>query len=215
MARSKDISTQKIGLEGRFAFAQNLFEPQKDRKTQQPKNYGCTVLFPKSADLTALKEIAFEAAKEEWGGKMDVAEALKSGLIKSPFLDGDGKQGKSKETGEPHEGFPGHTFIRVTSGLDYPPKVFISANGAIRPATKADVGSGDYGYIVINAYTWENQENGKGITFGLSMLMKSRTGESLGGAGGPSNPNEYFNAVPDEGSAPEETKGGDGAAALF
>ncbi len=213
MARSQDVSTQKLGLLGRFSFVQNLFEPNKDKKTGKPKNFGCTILFPKTADLSPLHSLAVEAATEEWGDK--AVQMIKDGIIKSPFLDGDGKQGKSKETGEPHKGYPGHTFIRCTSGLDYQPRVVMSKNGAVVPALKQDIKSGDYGYAVLNAYTWENTENGKGITFGISMVLKAKDGESLGGAGGSGNPDDYFEAIPDEGPAPSETKDGKGAAGLF
>lgn len=212
MARSHDVSTQKIGLLGRFSFVQNLFEPNKDKKTGKPKNYSVTVLFPKSANLDPLHELAVSAAKEEWGDK--AVQMIKDGIIKSPFLDGDGKQGKSKETGEPHAGYPGHTFIRCTSGLDHPPRVLISKNGAVVPASKTDLWSGDYGYIVVNAYTWDSVENGKGLSFGVSMVMKAKDGERLGSAGG-GNPDEHFEAIPDEGAAPKETQDGKGAAGLF
>jgi hypothetical protein len=213
MARSSDISTQKLGLLSRLSFVQNLFEPNKDKKTGKPKNYGVTALFDKALDLSPLHNLAVEAATEEWGEK--AVQMIKDGIIKSPFLDGDGKQGKSKETGEPHKGYPGHTFIRCTSGLDYPPRVVMSKNGAVVPAMKQDIKSGDYGYLVINAYTWDNTENGKGITFGVSMVMKAKDGESLGGAGGSGNPDEHFEAIPDEGAAPKETQDGKGAAGLF
>ena len=47
------------------------------------------------------------------------------------------------------------------------------------------------------------------------MFLKSRDGESLGGAGGPGNPNDHFEAIADQGSAPDETKSGSGAAGFF
>lgn len=208
MARSADLSTQKTGLLGRFAFTQGLFQLQDTQSGK--KQWNVTILFDKGLDLTPLHNLALEAAKEEWGDK--AVQMIKDGLIKTPFLDGDGPQGKSKKTGEPHAGFPGNTFIRCTSGEDYRPKVLTPQ---LLPATKEDLKSGDYGYAVVNAFTWENRENGKGITFGISMAMKARDGESLGGGGGAGDPDDYFQAIPDEGAAPAETQGGDGAAGLF
>jgi len=210
MARSEDLSTQKVGLLGRFSFTQNLFEPNKDKKTGKDKNYGVTILFPKTADLSPLHNLAAAAATEQWGDK--AIQMIKDGLIKSPFLDGDGKQGKNKETGEPHKGYPGHTFIRCTSGLDYKPKVVDQKLNPI--VDKSGIQSGDYGYAVVNAYTWENTENGKGITFGVSLVLKVKDGESLGG-GGPGRAEDHFEAIADEGDAPAETKTGAGAAGLF
>jgi hypothetical protein len=204
MARSKDVKTPLA----RLAFTDSLFKPQKtDRGTEQ---YSCTLLFPKGADLSALKEAALEAAKEEWGDK--AAQMIKDEIIKSPFLDGDGKQGKSKKTGEPHAGFPGHTFIRVISGGDYPPKLF---DRRVQPTSSKDViYSGVYAYAVVNAFTWDTKENGKGISFGVSLIQAAKDGERLGGGGG-ANPDEFFEKIEDEGEMPAETKSGAGAEGLF
>jgi hypothetical protein len=208
VARSEDLSTQKAGLLARFAFTDGLFTLQTTQSGK--KQWNVTLLFPKSLNLAPLHNLALAAAKEEWGDK---AEAMiRDGIIKSPFLDGDGKQGKSKKTGEPHKGFPGHTFIRCTSGEDYRPKL---VDNKLAPITeKSELGSGDYGYATVNAFTWENKENGKGITFGISWAMRAKRGESLGG-GGSTDPHDNFEAVPDEGDAPAETKTGSGAAGLF
>lgn len=216
MARSNDISLQKINLETRISYSQFCFEPNTNE--QGRKQYQGTFLFPKTADKSALDAMVLEVLVEEFGGRMGgqagVIEAIKAGVIKSPFLDGDGKQGRDKE-GKPKAGYAGHWFIRATSGEDYPPKMLISQRGAIVPGSKTDIKSGDYGFPVLNAYTWDNAKNGKGCSFGFSMFMKSRDGEAIGGAGGPGKPDEYFEAIPDEGAAPDQTKGGAGAAGLF
>ncbi len=203
MARSRDLKAP----EARAAFVQGLWELQTTQSGK--KQWNCTLLWPKSTDLSALKTLAVEAAVEEWGAK--AKQMIADGLIKNPFLDGDGPQGKSKKTGEPHNGFPGMTFIRCTSGEDFRPKL---VNQKVLPITnKDDFKSGDYCLPVVNAFTWENDQNGKGVTFGLTMLQKTRSGESLGGAG--PSPDSVFEAIPDEGDAPAETKTGAGAAGLF
>lgn len=208
MARSQDLSTQSVGLKARFAFVNGLFDLQTTQSGK--KQWNVTLLFPKGADIAPLEKLALEAAVEEWGDK--AKQMIADGLIKSPFLDGDGPQGKSKKNGEPHAGFPGHRFIRCTSGEDYPPKL---VNAQLRPITsKAELKSGDYGYAVLNAFTWENREKGKGITFGISFVMKAEDGESLGG-GGAGAAEDHFAPIADEGSAPDETKTGDGAGGLF
>ena len=209
MARSKDLSLQAAGIETRVAFAQGLWKLLDGSNGR--KYWGCSLLIPKTVDIGALKELALEAAIEEHGEK--AKQMLTDGIIKSPFLDGDGKQGKSTQTGEPHEGFPGHVFLRVTSGEDYRPKLL---GPDLLPLTEqSQLKSGDYGFPVLNAFTWFNKENGHGITFGMSMFMKSRSGESLGGSGGPGPAEDYFTPIKDEGAAPDETKGGDGAAGFF
>ena len=39
---------------------------------------------------------------------------------------------------------------------------------------KDDVRSGSEVIAVVNAYTWENKENGKGISFGVSLVFFNR-----------------------------------------
>lgn len=206
MARSEDVKTPLA----RFAFTQHLFKPQKDEKSGR-ENFNCTLLFPKGSDLSVLESAALEAAKLEWGDK--AVEMIKAEVIKTPFLDGDGKQGRSKETGEPHPGFPGHRFIRVKSGVEYKPKIFDQRRNPIM--SPEDFYSGVYGYAVVNAFTWENKEQGKGITFGVSLIQKAKDGDRLGGVGGGADPDKWLEKIADEGDAPEETKGGKGAEGLF
>lgn len=208
MARATDVKTPLATI----AFSNSLFEPQVDEKSGK-KSWTASLLWPKDVDLTALKQNAFEAAEAEWPGK--AAAWIKDGTIKSPFLDGDGKQGRSKKTGEPHAGFPGKTFIRVKSGEDYRPKL---VNKKVLPITSKDeLLSGSKVYAVVNAFTWENSEQGKGITFGISMVqcVKLAEGDEVLGGGGGGNPDDHFEKIDDEGDAPASTKSGAGAGGLF
>lgn len=209
-SRSDDFSTQKLGLLGRFAFTNGLFQPLENNGR---KNWGVTLLLPKTLDLSPLHKLALQAAEKQWGGKMNVAQAIKDGLIKSPFLDGDGKQGRSKKPPfEPHAGFPGNWFLRLTSGEEYRPKL---VDGKLLPIIdKEGLKSGDWGYIYGSFYTWENAENGMGITCGMSIVMKAKDGESLGGGAAPT-PDAVMEAIPDEGAAPASTQTGAGAGGLF
>ena len=207
MARSEDVKTPECT----FAFAHGFFELSESKGGK--KRYAPTLLFQKGVDLSALHKAALDAATEEWGDK--AKQWIKDGLIKSPFLDGDGKQALSKKTGERHKGFAGHTFIRCISGEDYKPKVFDRKRNPIMD--KEGVPSGSKGFAVINAFTWENEEQGKGLSFGISLAQvtkKAEGDEVLGGAGGP-DPDEFFDKIEDEGEAPDSTKKGDGAAGLF
>lgn len=207
MARSEDVKTPRAII----AFAHNLFEPRERDNGQ--KSYGCTLLFKKGTDLSALEGLVVDAITQEWGDK--AVQMFKDGLIKNPFLDGDGKQGKSKETGEPHKGFPGTTFIRCTSGADFKPKVFDRRRNPV--FEKDDCRSGSEVFAVVNAYTWENRENGKGVSFGVSIVQVIKNAEGdeiLGGGGGP-DPDKFLEVIEDEGEAPAETGGGKGASGLF
>lgn len=207
MARSEDAKTPLAIA----SFTADLFK-LRDRDNGT-KSYGATFLFPKTTDLSALHNLALAAAKEEWGDK--AVQWIKDGVIKSPFLDGDGPQGVSKKTGERHAGYAGHTFIRCTSGADYKPKVFDRKRNPVMDVDGCT--SGSHVFAVVNAYTWENEKNGKGISFGVSLVqvVKLAQGdEVLGGGGGP-DPDKWLETIDDEGDAPAATKSGAGAAGLF
>ena len=209
MERSEDFKTGLV----RVAFSRDLFTP-KEKANSAKKQYGCTLLIPKGPGVLAPYEKAIiEAGRKEHGEKFE--QKFKDGLIKSPLLDGDGKQGMNKKTGERHPGYAGHWFIRPTSGEGFPPKV---VDKRVMPIVNADfpdgLYSGCYVFAVINAYTWYNQENGHGISFGISMVQKAKDGEKLGGGGG-ADVEKWAEVIEDEGEAPAETKSGSGAGGLF
>lgn len=203
-ARSEDAKTGLV----RLAFSDGLFVPQADDFGK--KNWTATLLIPKSDGLAMYEKMALEAATGEWGDK--ALQLIKDKLVHSPFLDGDGPQGKSKTTGEPHAGFPGNNFIRVKSGEAYRPTLIDRQKLPI--VDKAKLYSGCYGYAVVHCFTWENEKKGKGLTFGISMFQFVKDGENLGGGGGV-DVDKWAEVIPDEGAAPASTKGGAGAGGLF
>ncbi len=213
LARGPDISTQKLGLECRFSYAQYCFEPSTNEKGV--KQFQLTAIFDKSQNLSPLKDAAFACAEEAWPGK--AKQKIEAGIVKTPFLDGDGPQGKFKKgekAGQQKPELVGKVFLRLISGVDHPPKMLISKGGVIVPALKTDIVSGDHGFLVLNPICWNSTQQGDGLSFGFTMVMKSRSGEPLGGGGG-GNADDYFEAIKDEGEAPAETKSGAGAGGLF
>jgi hypothetical protein len=207
MARSEDVKTP-LGI---FSFTADLFKAREQDGGK--KKFGCTILFDKTADLSKLHEAALKAAREQWGDKAD--QWIKDGVVKTPFLDGDGPQGVNKKRGERNPGFAGRTFIRCSSGEDYKPKVFDRKMNPVGEA--ADFPSGSQGYGVVNFWTWEHPTNGKGISTSVSLVQvakKAEGAEVLGGAGGPDE-KDYFEKIEDEGGAPDSTKSGAGASGLF
>lgn len=205
MARSRDIKAPLA----RASYTKYLFTPRKDDKGFE--YFETTLIFDAGTDLSEVKAIAFEAAKEAWGDK---AEGLiASGMIKNPILDGDGKQARNKTTGELHPGMgPGKKFIRAKSGKDYPP---YKVDRRLQPITSETVlYSGCYVFPVINAFTWENKEQGKGISFGIIGVQFVRDGDRLGGGGG--KPEDHLAPIEDDGSPmPTSVQSGKGAAGLF
>jgi ssDNA-binding protein len=205
-ARSADFKT----VECRLSFAQNLFKARSPEEGK-PKQFGCTLIFPKSARASLEAEVA-KVIKEEWGEKEGLAKA-KAGLIKSPFLAGDGKEARNKQTGELHPGMgPDVFFIRPKANEDRPP--FVIWRSPNTHETETSVYSGCYGKAVVNIFAWHNAQSGDGISFGIQGFQKLRDGERLGG-GGPADPERWAETIEDDGPAPESTRTGQGAAGLF
>lgn len=194
----------------RASFTDGLFTVQED--DFGGRNWTCTLLIPKSEGLAVYEKAALEAAALEWGGVEKATKLIKEKMIHSPFLDGDGPQGKSKKTGEPHAGFPGHNFLRVKSGEAHRPTLIDRQKLPI--VDKAKLYSGCYGFAVLHCFTWENDKKGKGLTFGISMFQFARDGEQLGGGGGV-DVDKWAEKIEDEGAAPDSTKSGAGAGGLF
>lgn len=219
-ARSEEFKTPDC----RISFAQNLFKA-REMQASGTKKFGCTLIFANEM-MTAktchvgqagerkqmsLQDIVANVIVETWGEKGLVR--AKDGLIKSPFLPGNGPQARSKKTGELHAGMGDDVFfIRTNANEDRPPKVFGTVDAQV-PASQEDVYSGCYGFAILNAYTWNNPQNGDGVSFGVNMFFKRSDGDRLGGGG--SSPDEWAETVDDAGDAPEETKAGAGAGGLF
>lgn len=204
-ARSEDFKTPPC----RLSFAQNLFKARKATDDAKAK-YGCTLIFTKEHRATLEKEVA-KVIVEQWGEKG--IERAKAGLIKSPFLAGDGKEARNKTTGELHPGMgPDVFFIRTQANEDRPPVVRYK-NPNI-PATEDEVYSGCRGFAVINAFAWNNPQNGDGVSFGIQYFQKTQDDERIGGSG-QLDPEKWHEKIEDAGDAPAETKTGAGAGGLF
>ena len=203
-ARSQDFKTPIA----RLSFSQTLFKARAQQVGGTEK-FGCTLIFPKAGDRSVLDEAVKKVIVEEWGEKGLVK--AKAGLIKSPFLDGDSKEARNKSTGDLHPCMgPDVFFIRVQSNK----APIVRYKSPIIPATEEEVYSGCYGFAVINAFAWHNDQNGDGVSFGIQYFQKTKDGDRLAGSGS-INPEQWHEKISDEGSAPEETKGGEGAAGLF
>lgn len=197
----------------RGSYMQYLFSPKvyEDQKTgKKTEKYEATFIFDEGSDLSALKAAAVKVAVEEWGEK--AAEWIKTGLIKNPFLDGNGPQAHSKKTGELNPGMgPGKTFIRTTSQYQ-PPCV----DRRKLPIVKADdLYSGCYVYPIVHIYAWENAQQGKGLSFGIDAVQFVKDGERLGGGGGGVNPDDFFEKIEDEGGGSSDGAAPNSAADLF
>lgn len=191
-ARSEDFKLEQ--MRGHFL---HVVKPQKrDEGGTVKLSYNGTFLWPKTTPALLGKTLAgteinvmdeaVKVAVAQWGDK--AVQWIKDGVIKSPFLDGDGPQGVSKKTGERHNGFAGHRFIRASANVDYPPTCIDAKFGADgKPVVVTDANRmywGAYYHIVVNMFAWEHPQNGKGLSFGLSMIQFAKDGEKLGTGGG-------------------------------
>lgn len=221
-ARSLDFKTPLA----RLSFADQLFKARVNQNdTSGKKKFGCTLIFPK-ADLSAknikygdkgmvsLEDIVGMLIVEKWGEKG--LERARNGMIKSPFLAGDGKEAKSKKTGELHGGMgPDVFFIRTQANEDRAPGVFAKPSESEIQATPSQVYSGCYGKAVLNAFTWTHPQNGDGVSFGVQFFWKFKDGDKLGGGGTSADEWTEDEAPGNSGSAPSETRTGGGAGSLF
>ena len=204
MERSSDFKTDLC----RVSFAGSLFKPRAQQEGGVEK-YGCTLIFPKTCDRTALDNAVRSVIVAQWSEKG--LERAKAGLIKSPFLDGNGKEARNKKTGELHPGFGSDVFFLRVQSIRQP---VIRYKSEHIPATEDEVYSGCYGKAVLNAFAWNNPQNGDGVSFGIQFFQKLQDGERLGGSGGV-DAGKWMESVPDEGEAPEATRTGAGASGLF
>jgi hypothetical protein len=205
MSRSEDFKTPLC----RLSYAGGLFKARAAVEGA-PKKFGATLIFPKSARAEMEKHVA-AVIKAEW--KDAGIERAKKGLIKSPFLAGDGKEARNKSTGELHPGMgPDVFFIRVQAGEDRPPAVWFRDPN--RRETEEVVYSGCHGRAIVNCFAWHNAQSGDGVSFGIGGFQKKEDGERLGGSGG-IDPEKWSETIADDGPAPETTKSGAGASGLF
>jgi hypothetical protein len=208
MAKNSMFRTDRFkGPLMRISYAWQLFKPREAGEFGRG-GYGCTLIMPKSGDWSAIQGAIKACVAGQWGDRG--AEKWKAGLIKNPILDGAGKEARSKESGELHPGMGEDVrFIRVGSGLDRKPQVY--DQNVVLLADSDDCPSGSWGYPVLNAYTWHNDQNGDGVSFGIEMFQlvkKAEGGDVLGGSG-KANPSAFFEAVAGAGDGEKPESAGD------
>lgn len=220
-------SAQFKAAGARFSYVQNMFtrvakkddsgNAYLDKNGKPVTEQQCTLIFDKSTDRTPFDNALREAIVAEWGEKG--MEQAKAGVIRLPYLAGDGKEARVKtgdNAGEVREGLgPDKWFIRVATRLEAPVRYRSETVPATHGTGEDQIKSGDYGFAILHAYCWDNPKNGKGVSFGIDYLQKTRAGESLGGSGSAVDVGSVYEAVEDSGAAPEETKSGAGAGGLF
>jgi hypothetical protein len=167
---SENVLTPKF----RVSFP-NVFRPGKAMQVGKEPEYSITMLFPKGADLSALKKAAHEAVVDKWGA--DKEKWPKN--LRNPFRD----QGEKE--------FPGYeagaTFINAKS-KQRPGLVDEKVQDIIE---EHKFYPGCYARATVRAFAYDQQGN-RGVSFGLQNVQKLADGEPLGGR---TNPAQDFEPV--------------------
>lgn len=175
MTTTNEASTRGQTPKGRVSYP-HLFTPQKNAKDPtKPAKYSVTMLFPKSADLSALK-VAIEAAiKKTWPNK-------RPKVLKMPIRDGD------LEKEDP--AYAGMFFVTFRTNEDTPPVIKHKNNKDLKQEDGV-IYSGCYARVAFSTYTYEAEGN-VGVAFGLNGIQFMEDGERLDGR---PDPESMFDAL--------------------
>jgi hypothetical protein len=153
----------------------NLFAPKAFAPGMEAK-YSLTLLIPKSADISALREATTQVAKEKWGSKMPKK-------LKSPLRDGD-----SDESARPE--MAGHWFIRATAKTK-PGLVDKDLQAIIDPE---DFYAGCWCRASLIPFAYDQAGN-QGVSFALLNVQKLKDDEPFTGR---VSAEDEFQAVTDD-----------------
>lgn len=171
---NKNVYGEKINTPvGRVSYP-HVFKKVAQMDLSKPPRYECSLLIPKTTDVTALKEAMEKVAREAFGAKFKGLDKLKN----NPLRDGDDTDRAENK---------GHWIIKANSakrpGVVGPDKVAIDE----------DDENGFYGgcWGRMNVTPGSYDVSGSwGVTLYLNALQKARDGERFGGGG--TNPDECF-----------------------
>lgn len=149
-----------------------VFKPELN-KLNGKMEYSLVALFPKGADLSALKAAAQEAIIKKWGAD----KAAWPAKLKTPFRD----QGEKEKLTDGRLILPagyekGAIFITLKS-TQKPGVVDASVQDIIN---EHEFYSGCWARATVNAFTYSQLGN-MGVSFGLQNLQKTKEGEPLSG----------------------------------
>lgn len=160
----------------------NVFQPRvSNLDPNGPPKYSMQVLVPKDEKgkefLKKLRACYDAALKETFpkGAPQDVREFMGDDRLKPCVRDGDAKV---NEDGSPAGGaYAGHWYFNCSNKRE--PLIVHSRDRNTKVTDDSEFMSGDYGYVRLSVYGYNNRS--KGVGFGLNALMISRKGEPLGG----------------------------------
>ena len=193
------MASERIELntpEGRLMFV-NLKQARRidPKNADETAKFSVTVNFDPAAQKTKafkkLKAAVEKTTENKWGDN-------RPRKLRTPFLTTD-------DVDPVPDGIEdGDVFIRLNSTSR--PEV-VDRN--VEPVLDLDkVYSGCYGIVNVQCYPWEHPTGGKGVSFGLGPVQKTRDGDPLGGVAKPAA--KAFEALPEEDDEDEDEDEDDG-----
>lgn len=138
-------------------------EPGKDPE------YSVALLWPKSTDLTELKQAIVDAARSKFGPN---ADKLLGGKLKNPLRDGDQKK---NDEGVVDPNYKGKWYVTARSKN----RVTI-VDSQLQPVDPTEVFSGCYFHAQLRFYPYDQKGN-KGVGCGLQNIMLVGKGKRIDG----------------------------------
>lgn len=139
-----------------------LFKPAKPMSEGQEAKYQCELIFPPGTDLSELRRVATECAKEKWGAKMPKK-------LRMPFRNGD-------EDREDKDGYEGSIFIGARS-VDKP-GIVVGPNR--EPCLdQSEIYGGCWVRASVTAFAYSAGGN-EGVAFALNNVWKVKDGDPFG-----------------------------------
>lgn len=214
--KSQRSETALIG-EARIAFP---FHHEKRTKSAGGKpldkpRHDAVVMLPKlgpadqCANYAKLAGLAYEAAMKAWPTSKDGAgNWVWPAGGKWPIQDGDiphvskPKPGVAPKTPEQIEASnawrKGYWIIEVSTNLEPGPRVCVMQNGVAQEIPAKVVNgvqlykSGDFGYVSLNAYSFQNET--WGVNYGYEGVLYTKPGDPIGSSG-PRTASQMFSSV--------------------
>lgn len=156
-----------------------LFESRAkmDAKEGDKPRFSTVIVFPEEADLSELKSLVLNKAKEKWGEK--AGGMFRNKDLRTPFRKSDEK---------PEKGYPaGSTYINAWStnrpGVVsiYPDPNNKGKPTIIPPEDSDKVYPGVFAKLLVSVFHYDQKGN-KGVSFSLAGVQIIRDGERLDGA---------------------------------
>lgn len=180
MANSEIKNGRILTPEARLSFPA-IWEPKDKIEKAKGREYSCNLLFPKGADLSALRKLAFDTVVAKFGpDKGKWAPNLR--VDWKTYLSRDGKDGWPFRDGDmvEYDGYAGNVFIKAGRAEKDGRPLVVAAN--LDPIIdQAEIYAGCYVRALLSCYAWHNAAfNTKGFSFALQGIQKIRDGEPFG-----------------------------------